>query len=181
MTTSTISLDTFVLCNPKTASFVTVASNFSLRTLSSRTSLSSADELLVSIREGDILVEKARSFRLVVSIVLEGKDLADRHDFIDQVASHLADCPIWSQLGLLATRDRDDVCSLRHLSFTVTHLDRTPYPDMPPSTIVGILQHVTCSFHFHRDLRVLEEPEMIILDPCFGSISDVDPNGWPPG
>ncbi|WDK09862.1 hypothetical protein CGRA01v4_01140 [Colletotrichum graminicola] len=43
---------------------------------------------------------------------------------------------------------------------------------MPPSTIVGILKHVTCSFHFHRDLCMLREPEMMILDPVFGS----DPN-----
>ncbi|KAK2001279.1 hypothetical protein LX36DRAFT_698337 [Colletotrichum falcatum] len=43
---------------------------------------------------------------------------------------------------------------------------------MPPGTIVGILQHVTCSFHFHRDLRVLKEPQMMIPNPFFGP----DPN-----
>ncbi|KDN62197.1 hypothetical protein CSUB01_00902 [Colletotrichum sublineola] len=108
MTTSTISLDPFVLCNSETASFVTVACNLSLRTLSSHKLFSSADELLVGVQRGDILVSKAPSFRLVVSAVLEGEDLTERHHFADEVARCLADCPIWAQLGLLATRNRDD-------------------------------------------------------------------------
>ncbi|OBR06078.1 hypothetical protein CH63R_10198 [Colletotrichum higginsianum IMI 349063] len=94
MAISTVSLDPFILCNPETASFVTVASNLSLRALSSQTRFLSAEELLAGVQEGKVLVSKAQTCRLLVSVVLEGEDSGRSHVFAGQVARHLLNCPV---------------------------------------------------------------------------------------
>lgn len=45
---------------------------------------------------------------------------------------------------------------------------------MPHGTVVAILQHATCSLHFHRELCKLKETRMNIPDPFILPENDVN-------
>lgn len=167
MVSSVIHLDPFALRHTKTSLSVTVASNFSLRSLFEDFAVSDPDELLAGLEDGRINLSKAPICRLHISI-LEEEPIEDifTPSLVNDVACFIQACSvstpraifecrltlpwIWDQLGIRLIREVKQLQASQSPTFKMEYQSDVPQNMGPPGTSILVLQHLTCTFSFHQ-------------------------------